>query len=197
MGADPMSDDGVWSLGDYTLLAEQLAPAAAETVAAAAPGAGSRVLDLGCGTGNAAALCVRRGARVIGVDPARRLLELAATRVPEAEFRFGDAAEIPVDSGAIDVVVSVFAVIFAPDAAAAASEVLRVLAPGGRLVLSAWLPDNALAEVSGMRRQAVGGGRGRHDVRVDRARSGRVVIRPGAVRGHGLRSSAAVHRLLA
>jgi SAM-dependent methyltransferase len=60
----------------------------------------------------------------------------------------------------VDVILSVFAVIFAPDPGAAATEMSRVLAPGGRIVLSAWIPAGAMFEMTSAAasavRQAVG-----------------------------------------
>jgi ubiquinone/menaquinone biosynthesis C-methylase UbiE len=149
-----------WSLGEYERTAEQLEPAAAAVVEAAAPVTGDRVLDLGCGTGNAALLAAARGATVTGVDPASRLLDVARGRAQaagiEATFLRGDAASIPLPDGAADVVVSVFGVIFAPDAHAAAAEMARVTAPGGRIVLSAWLPSGAMSEIAKLGRAAAG-----------------------------------------
>jgi len=54
-----------------------------------------------------------------------------------------------------DVVVSVFGVIFAPDAAAVAAEIARVTAPGGRVVLSAWIPEGAISQARRTGREAV------------------------------------------
>src|SRR5436305_15136046 len=109
-----------WSLGRYERTAGQLLPAARLVVERAAPAAGDRVVDVGCGTGNAALLAAERGARVTGVDPATRLLEVAreraAARGLDADFATGDAAHLPVGDGEADVVLSVFGVIFAPDA---------------------------------------------------------------------------------
>jgi SAM-dependent methyltransferase len=135
-----------------------LAPAAEELVRAAAIRPGQRVLDLGCGTGNAALAAARPGVQVTGVDPAPRLLEVARGRAADAgkevSFLEGRAESIPVETGAIDVVLSVFAVIFAAPAAAA-GELARVLAPGGRVVLSAWLPSGAVFEINSYAADAV------------------------------------------
>ena len=62
-----------WSVGHHEETASQLLPAAELLVEEAAPLAGERVVDVGCGTGNAALLAAARGARVTGVDPALRL----------------------------------------------------------------------------------------------------------------------------
>ena len=55
----------------------QLLPASSVVVERSAPRVGERLLDIGCGTGNAASLAAERGARVTGVDPAERLLDIA------------------------------------------------------------------------------------------------------------------------
>jgi SAM-dependent methyltransferase len=117
-------------------------------VDAAQPRAGERVLDLACGTGNAALLAAERGARVIGIDAAPRLLDVAGERARssglEIEFRQGDLLELPVADAAADVVISVFGLIFAPDPPRALAEVARVAAPGARVWLSAWIPDGPI-----------------------------------------------------
>jgi SAM-dependent methyltransferase len=140
-----------WSLGQYELLAPELLPAAAAVVECAAPRIGECVLDVGCGTGNAALLAAQQGARVIAVDPAERLLELARSEAAalelDVEFLGGDAAALPVADGGIDVVLSVFGVIFAPDPAAAAAEIARVSSPAGRIALSAWIPRGPISSV--------------------------------------------------
>jgi SAM-dependent methyltransferase len=139
-----------WSLGRYEVTAAQLEPAARVLVEHAAPAAGERVVDVGCGTGSAALLAAERGARVTGVDPAPRLLdvarELAAARGLDAEFALGAAAALPLGDGEADVVLSAFGVIFAPDPRAAAAEMARVTAPGGRILLSAWIPAGPIRE---------------------------------------------------
>jgi SAM-dependent methyltransferase len=148
-----------WSLGKYERTAEQLLPAARLVVDRAAPAPGERVVDLGCGTGNAALLCAERGARVTGVDPAARLLEVAreraAQRKLDVEFLPGDAGAIPVADGQADLLVSVFGVIFAPDVEAAAAEMARVTSPDGRIVLSAWIPGGAISRTARLAREAV------------------------------------------
>jgi SAM-dependent methyltransferase len=139
-----------WSLGRYEVIAAQLEPAARVLVEHAAPAAGERVVDVGTGTGTAALLAAERGARVTGVDPAPRLLEVAraqaAARGLDAEFALGDAAALPLADGEADLVLSAFGAIFAPDPAAAAAEMARVTAPGGRIILSAWIPGGAVGE---------------------------------------------------
>ena len=150
-----------WGLGHYECSpsAAQLVPAARAVIAKAAIGPNDRVVDLGCGPGNAALIAAGLGARVTGVDPTARLLEVARERAAnegmEVTFKSGDAASIPLEDASADAVVSVFAVIFAPDPAAAVAEMDRVLASGGRVVLSVWIPSGAMFEMVSTAERAV------------------------------------------
>jgi SAM-dependent methyltransferase len=148
-----------WGAGRYELIAEQLLPAAELVVERAAPREGERVVDIGCGTGNAALLAAERGATVTGVDPAQRLLDVgtatAAERGLDATFKLGVAADIPLEDDGADVALSVFGVIFAPDPEAAAAEMDRVIAPSGRILLAAWIPGGAVSDAVRFTRQTL------------------------------------------
>jgi SAM-dependent methyltransferase len=148
-----------WGIGRYEALAGGLLPAASAVLDADGVAGGDRVLDVGCGTGNAALLAAQRGALVTGVDPAERLLEVAraqaAARGLAATFARGEAGALPIADGAVDAVVSVFGVIFAPDASCAAAEMARVCGPRGRIALAAWIPRGGMFEVARIRRQAI------------------------------------------
>lgn len=137
-----------WGKGRYEQTAAELEPVAEALVRVAAPKAGDRVLDVACGTGNAALLAAARGADVIGVDSAERLIAVARQRAQQAglfpEFLVGDALVLPVGDGGFDVVLSVFGVIFAADPAQAMSEVARVLRSDGRAYITAWVPSGPI-----------------------------------------------------
>jgi ubiquinone/menaquinone biosynthesis C-methylase UbiE len=152
----PMFD---WGDGTYELTASVLVQAAERAAQAGDIQPGMLVLDLGCGTGNAAIAAARCGAVVTGVDPAERLLEVARQRAVEERlsiaFSRGDAGDIPARDGSFDLVLSVFAVIFAPDAQRAAAEMVRVLRPGGRIVMTSWVDAGALAMAGKLLRQAL------------------------------------------
>ncbi|WP_435206515.1 class I SAM-dependent methyltransferase [Micromonospora sp. bgisy143] len=135
-----------WAEGDYPAMARRLLPAAVAAVAGANIRAGDQVLDVATGTGNAALLAALCGARVTGVDFEPALLDLARSQASESsvevEWLLGEATRLPVADGSADVVLSVFGVMYAGDQAAAATELARVCAPGGRVVLTAWMPGS-------------------------------------------------------
>jgi SAM-dependent methyltransferase len=110
---------------------------------------GERVLDVAAGSGNAALAAARRGAKVTATDFVPHLLETAARRAGaeglDLETQEADAQALPFPDGAFDVVLSTFGVMFAPDQAGAAAELLRVCRPGGRIGLTAWTPASVMA----------------------------------------------------
>lgn len=148
MGGDAGPD---WGRGSYERTALALLPAARTLVAKGQVRAEERVLDVGCGTGNVALQVARVGAHTVAVEPAPRLREVTAEAARKEGLTIdvlpGTASELPLPSASFDVVLSSFAMIFDPNPAAAAAEVARVLAPGGRLLLSAWLPGGTIGEM--------------------------------------------------
>jgi SAM-dependent methyltransferase len=148
-----------WGAGRYEETAADLEPVAAHVVALASPQPGEKVLDVACGTGNAALLAARAGAETTGVDAAPRLIEVARGRAQAEDlpvrFDVGDAQALPYDDATFGVVVSVFGVIFAPDAERAFAEIVRVLRPGGRALLSAWVPGGTVDAMVGVFMRAV------------------------------------------
>ena len=101
-----------------------------------APRPGERVLDLACGPGNVARQLVDLGARVIGVDIAPGMLELARADVPEAAFVRGELEQLPFADGSCDAALCGHGYQFVPDLCRALREARRVLRPGGRLAAS-------------------------------------------------------------
>jgi ubiquinone/menaquinone biosynthesis C-methylase UbiE len=135
-----------WSEGDFNVLALGVMPASEGIVAAVDVHAGERVLDVACGSGNAALVAARRNADVTGIDYVPALIERAKARAQaegtKIDFRVGDAQALPFADGRFDVVVSVFGVMFAPDQQRAARELLRVTRSGGRIGLMNWMPED-------------------------------------------------------
>jgi demethylmenaquinone methyltransferase/2-methoxy-6-polyprenyl-1,4-benzoquinol methylase len=110
-------------------------------------GAGDRVLDACCGTGDLAiAAKRRRDARVTGLDFSERMLERARQKEPAIEWVQGDVLSLPFEDGAFDAVTVGFGVRNVVDLPAGLRELRRVLRPGGRLgILEITTPRGALA----------------------------------------------------
>jgi SAM-dependent methyltransferase len=144
-----------WGVGEYEDTASELAPASELAVAALGITAGERVLDLACGTGNAAVVAAGLGAKVTGLDGSERLVEVARKRLPAGEFVCGDATELPFADGAFDAAVSVFGVIFVRPARTAVAELVRVVRPGGRIAITTWPPRGSTFAAVMLMRQAV------------------------------------------
>jgi len=106
--------------------------------------AGRRVLDIACGEGYGANLLARRAERVVGMDLSRKAVWHAAQRYrrPNLRFKIGDGQRIPAEDRAFDLVVSFETIEHLPQPEIFLSEVKRVLAPGGILVISS--PDRAI-----------------------------------------------------
>jgi SAM-dependent methyltransferase len=106
---------------------------------------GARVLDIACGTGNVTIPLARRGATVTGLDMTPHLLEEARARAAREGLRIrfdeGFAETLPYPNGSFDVLVSMFGIMFSPLPETVASEMARVLRPGGRLALANWTPS--------------------------------------------------------
>jgi SAM-dependent methyltransferase len=141
----------MWASGDFAVIGTTLQIVGETLCEAVGLEAGERVLDVACGNGNASLAAARRGARVTGLDYVPALLEKARVRA-EAEhlplqLELGDAEQLPFGTGAFDAVLSTFGVMFAPDQPRAASELLRVCAPGGRIGLANWTPEGFLGEL--------------------------------------------------
>lgn len=102
---------------------------------------GQRVLDVACGTGILAREAKRRvgvSGFVAGIDATPGMIAVAERLEPSVEWRVGVAESLPYDSDSFDAVVSQFGLMFFPDRFAAVSEMLRVLAPRGRLAVAVW-----------------------------------------------------------
>lgn len=108
---------------------------------AAEVGSGDRVLDVACGTGILARGALERVGKagsVAGVDPDPGMLHVAAEAAPAVDWREGTAEDLPVPDASFDAVVSQFGMMFFQDPRRAVREMVRALAPGGRLAVAVW-----------------------------------------------------------
>lgn len=152
---------------DFMAIFDQWAPTYDQTVFAATPhdgfenytevlervadlaGAnqGARVLDVGTGTGNLAVLLAQRGARVTAVEPSAEMRQIAKAKLGAVPVLDGHFLSLPLPDGSQDAVVSTYAFHHLDDErkVIGAREMLRVLRPGGRVVLGdvAWANEEA------------------------------------------------------
>ena len=124
-------------------------PARPVVLDAAGIGAGTRLLDVGCGSGELCALAAARGAVVSGIDAAAKMVAIARERVPGADLRVGALEQLPWDDATFDAVTGFNAFQFAADVVAALAEAGRVVRPGGAVAICNWGERRELFEVLG------------------------------------------------
>jgi SAM-dependent methyltransferase len=140
----------IWDKGDYSHLSRRLEPAATALSDACAVSAGQEVLDVAAGDGNFALACAREGASVIASDFAPGMVRRGRARSERegyaVEWVEADAEDLPFEDSRFDCVGSVFGAMIAPRPERVASELFRVVRPGGTVGLAAWVPHGMFAE---------------------------------------------------
>lgn len=135
----------VWSAGDWPAVAPKIAEASRVVVEHLGVSSGHDYLDVATGSGTAALLGARRGARATGLDFVPALIEAARARAAEegidVDWVVGDAQDLPFEDDRFDRVSSIFGAMFAPDQERAAAELVRVCRPGGTIAVAAWTPE--------------------------------------------------------
>lgn len=142
---------GAWSTGNYAVVGTTLQIVGETLCEAVDLRAGSQVLDVAAGNGNATLAAARRFATVISTDYVPALLVTGRKRADAEglpiEFQHADAEDLPFADGSFDVVLSTFGVMFTPDQEKAASELLRVCKPGGKIGLANWTPEGFVGQM--------------------------------------------------
>jgi len=140
-----------WSSGDFGQIGVRLQIVGETLCEAADVHAGESVLDVAAGNGNASLAAARRFAKVTSTDYVPELLEKGRRRAEAdglpIDFAVADAEALPYADGSFDVALSTFGVMFAPDQENAASELLRVVKPGGRIGLASWTPAGFIGQM--------------------------------------------------
>ena len=141
----------MWASGDFAVIGTTLQIVGELLCEELDLRAGERVLDVAAGNGNATLAAARRFGRVTSTDYVPALLERGRLRA-EAEgldvtFEVADVEALPYSPASFDVVVSTFGVMFAPEHGQAASELMRVCRPGGRIGLASWTPEGFLGDL--------------------------------------------------
>lgn len=140
-----------WSAGDYAVVGTTLIVLSEELCEAVDLHAGQAVLDVATGSGNTAIAAARRFCQVTGVDYVPSLLAIGRRRA-EVEhlpvtFQQADAEALPFADASFDVVLSTLGVMFTPNQEQAASELLRVCRPGGKIGLASWTPTSVIGDL--------------------------------------------------
>jgi SAM-dependent methyltransferase len=145
LGVIKTRQQATWASGDFGRIGVRLQMVGESLCEAADVKAGERVLDVAAGNGNASLAAARRFAEVTSTDYVPELLEQGKRRAEADQlpitFQVADAEKLPFEDGSFDVALSTFGVMFAPDQERTASELLRVVRPGGRIGLANWTPE--------------------------------------------------------
>lgn len=143
--------NAAWASGDYARIGTTLqivGETLAETLDLPPE---STVLDVAAGNGNATLAFARRWCRATSTDYVDTLLACGRRRAAaeglDVAFQLADAENLPFADASFDAVVSTFGAMFTPDQARAASELLRVCRPGGRIGLANWTPESFVGQL--------------------------------------------------
>jgi ubiquinone/menaquinone biosynthesis C-methylase UbiE len=151
LAAIKAKQQAAWSSGNYAIVGATLQIVGEELCEAMDIKAGSKVLDVAAGNGMASLAAARRWCEVTSTDYVPALLERGRARATaegmSIEFREADAENLPFDNNSFDVVLSTFGVMFTPNQDKAASELLRVCKPKGKIGLANWTPDGFIGQV--------------------------------------------------
>jgi ubiquinone/menaquinone biosynthesis C-methylase UbiE len=139
----------IWSKGDFAMVANIVYHVSENLAEALSLVPDERVLDVACGSGNGAIAAARRTwGGTVGADYVPALLERGRERAAaerlEVEFVEADAQNLPFEDASFDVAMSIYGAMFAPDQPKTASELLRVVKPGGRIGMCNWTPEGAV-----------------------------------------------------
>jgi ubiquinone/menaquinone biosynthesis C-methylase UbiE len=142
---------GAWSSGDYAIVGTTLQIVGEQLCEALDLRAGSKVLDVAAGNGNATLAAARRWCDVTSTDYVPALLERGRERAAAERltitFREADAEALPFPDASFDVVMSTFGVMFTPNQDKAASELARVCRPSGKIGLANWTPQGFIGQL--------------------------------------------------
>jgi len=142
---------GAWASGDYAVVGTTLQIVGESLCEALDLRAGQTVLDIAAGNGNATLAAARRWCDVTSTDYVPALLERGRARATAeglaVAFQPADAEALPFGDGRFDVIVSTFGVMFTPNQDLAASEMLRVCKPGGRIGMANWTPEGFIGQL--------------------------------------------------
>ncbi|MDR5840704.1 class I SAM-dependent methyltransferase [Caballeronia sp. LZ031] len=151
LAAVKVRQQAAWSTGNYAVVGTTLQIVGENLGEALDLRAGSRVLDVAAGNGNATLAAARRWCDVTSTDYVASLLDAGRARAGAeglaVQFQEADAEALPFADASFDVVMSTFGVMFTPNQEKAASELARVCKPGGKIGLANWTPESFIGQV--------------------------------------------------
>jgi SAM-dependent methyltransferase len=151
LAAVKTKQQAAWSSGDYAVVGTTLQIVGEDLCEALDLRPGSHVLDVAAGNGNVTLAAARRWCDVTSTDYVAALLERGRERAKAERlnvvFREADAEALPFQPASFDYVVSTFGVMFTADQDKAASELLRVCKPGGKIGLANWTPEGYIGRL--------------------------------------------------
>jgi SAM-dependent methyltransferase len=143
--------NAAWASGDYAVVGTTLQIVGESLAEKLDLRPGSSVLDVAAGNGNATLAFARRWHEVTSTDYVSDLLAKGRIRAEaeghRIEFQVADAEALPFQDNSFDAVVSTFGVMFTPNQKQAASELLRVCRPGGKIGLANWTPSGFVGQL--------------------------------------------------
>lgn len=140
-----------WASGDFAIIGVTLQIVGESLAEAADIRANEQVIDIAAGNGNATLAAARRFAKVTSTDYVPALLENGRARAAaeglSVDFREADAEALPFSDASFDVALSTFGVMFTPNHAKSASEMMRVVRSGGRIGMANWTPEGFIGQL--------------------------------------------------
>lgn len=150
-GTIKIRQQATWGAGDYGRVGITLQITGESLCEAMDIRSGQSVLDVAAGNGNVSLAAARRFCKVVSTDYVPSLLDQSRIRAAAEnlaiEYREADAEDLPFPDAAFDNVVSTFGVMFTPNQSKAASELVRVCKPGGKIGLANWTPDGFIGQL--------------------------------------------------
>jgi SAM-dependent methyltransferase len=140
-----------WASGDFAIVGTTLQIVGESLAEAADVRTDEHVLDVAAGNGNATLAAARRGAVVTSTDYVQALLDKGQERARaeglDVAFQLADAEALPFADASFDAVLSTYGVMFTPEHARAAGEMLRVVRRFGRIGMANWTPEGFIGRL--------------------------------------------------
>jgi SAM-dependent methyltransferase len=140
-----------WMTGDYDTFSRFMEKDAEHFFRRLGVVPGTRLLDVGCGSGQLALIAARTGVQATGCDIAINWIEKARARAAAeglpVTFEEGDAEALPYADAQFDVVTSLIGAMFAPRPDLVAAELTRVCRRGGIIAMANWTPSGFIGQM--------------------------------------------------